>query len=73
MIRMEGRAMTNPQAGLMAAAIVCAGGAITMGLGVTAPPGSAPEPLPGLIVLLAGVVMGIVALKKMGGDGGSDK
>ena len=44
-----------------------------MGLGVTAPPGSAPEPLPGLIVLLADVVMGIVALKKMGGDGGSDK
>ncbi|MHC5057117.1 MAG: hypothetical protein ACYTKD_20765 [Planctomycetota bacterium] len=63
--------MTNAQALLIAAAIVCAGGAIAMGLGVTTPPGTAREPLPGLIVLLAGVVTGIVAMAKMGKGGGA--
>ncbi|MHC4248683.1 MAG: hypothetical protein ACYS9X_06095 [Planctomycetota bacterium] len=65
--------MTNAQALLIAAAIVCAGGAIAMGLGATAPIGAPRDPLPGLIVLLAGVVTGIVALAKMGKGGGSDK
>ena len=61
--------MTDAQAKLMSAAIIVAGAAIALAVGIQTIAGAAEAtPIPGVVAAIAGLILGIIALTEMKKD-----